>query len=129
MLDNSCCFFIINKCCCLNDEFFRIVLKLIECCRLYSLKNLNNSFSCKSSFINKLSNQVIFLIDREITCMSFVCRDCRKVLHVVVFSHANLKVTNDILIFFFEHLSITTIHWLTSCIILLVLCNFINKEQ
>lgn len=61
--------------------------------------------------------------------MCLFCRDFRKILHIVIFSNSDLKITDDILIFFFEHLSINTIHWLTSCIILFVLGDLIDKEK
>lgn len=55
MLNDRSSFFIINKCRGLNYKFFRIILKLVECSRLNSLKNLNYCFSGKSCLIYQFS--------------------------------------------------------------------------
>ena len=65
----------------------------------------------------------------EITGMSFGRRDAVQVLDIVIFSNSNLKIANDIFIFFFKHRGIFPVYRLAGGVIFPVICHFINEEQ
>ena len=74
VLNNRRGLFVIDKSRRLDDEFLRIIFKLIEHTRLNALQNLNDSLAGEPGFLHQLSDQIIFHICADRFGTSIACR-------------------------------------------------------